>query len=250
MPSLQHENTWYWVLSKTFKTQIPETLGQSYTTLKQISWSAVSCCLMLPHGFITLMHPWKLGGVRLPSFAASVLHHAGVIQPKAFWHDQLDCHQTGLRHTNETYIWLASQWTGMETGFYAKQASKPVILPWVERKHPVACPTRRKEHKVSANQCRTFCYVDCDLVGRLLARTKYFAQADCWCLVEHIESWQNHDYIYILNCLHTSQNRQAIYVWWHSRRVFSQRAFTRLDFANSHWPTETTLLVNWIVFHP
>ena len=46
MPSLQHENTWYWVLSKTFKTQIPETLGQSYTTLKQISWSAVSCCLM------------------------------------------------------------------------------------------------------------------------------------------------------------------------------------------------------------
>lgn len=197
MPSLQHENTWYWVLSKTFKTQIPETLGQSYTTLKQISWSAVSCCLMLPHGFITLMHPWKLGGVRLPSFAASVLHHAGVIQPKAFWHDQLDCHQTGLRHTNETYIWLASQWTGMETGFYAKQASKPVILPWVERKHPVACPTRRKEHKVSANQCRTFCYVDCDLVGRLLARTKYFAQADCWCLVEHIESWQNHDYIYI-----------------------------------------------------
>ena len=42
MPSLQHENPWYWVLSKTFKTQIPETLGQSYTTLKQISGSAVS----------------------------------------------------------------------------------------------------------------------------------------------------------------------------------------------------------------
>ena len=171
---------------------------------------------MLPHGFITLMHPWKLGGARLPSFAASVLHHAGVIQPKAFWHDQLDCHQTGLKHTNETYIWLASQWTGMETGFYAKQAFKRVTLSWVERKHPVPYPTRRKEDKVSANLWPFVMYIAISLGDFLQGpSTSHKLIVDAW--------WS------ILNLGKTTYINLPLVAL-----VSSQRALPRLDFGKSH----------------